>query len=102
MSFSKFLVLLAAIVMVGCPAGQTEVGVQAPEAGTSEAKTLLEEIAETGEVSSAVMTIREGLEALQATDAAKADGLLTELDELEAMSDAEAIKAKAKEMADKL
>ena len=102
MSFFKFLVLLAAVAMVGCSGGRGGVSVEPSAAAPSEAKTLLEEMAESGEVGSAVMVIRESLEQLKQTDAAKADGLLSDLDELESMSDLEAVKAKAKEMADKL
>lgn len=93
MSILRFLVLLAAVAMVGCDTASGPVSVDAPEATTSSAKTALEAIAETGEMGSEVMDIREALEG---------SPLLADLDELEAMSETEAIKAKAKEMADKL
>ena len=102
MSILRFLLLLAAVAMVGCTDGRVVVPGEAAVPTSSEAKTTLEEIAESGEVSSAAMTVREALEELKETDSAKADGLLSDLDELESMSDPEAIKAKAKEMADKL
>jgi len=102
MSFLKFLALLAAVAMVGCSGGRGGVSVEPSAAAPSQAKTLLEKMAESGEVGSAVMVVREGLEKLRETDAAKADALLSDLDELESMSGAAAIKAKAKEMADQL
>ena len=102
MSILRFLVLLAAVAMVGCDGGSGAVSVDAPEVTSSGAKTALEAIAESGEFGSEVMEIREGLEKLKETDSAKGDELLADLDELEAMSGSEAIKTKAKEMADKL
>lgn len=93
MSILRFLVLLAAVALVGCNTGSAPVSVDAPEATSSSAKTALEAIAESGEIGSEIMGIREALEG---------SPLLAELDELEAMTDADAIKAKAKEMADKL
>ena len=78
----------------------------APEAVTPPpppaAKALLSDVANSGELGSGASTIRDALATLQATDAAKADPLLKEMDELETLSDPAKIKAKAKAMADKL
>lgn len=68
----------------------------------SPVKALLVEVANSGELGSAASTIREGLEAMQATDSVNATTLLEELTTLEALEDPEEIKAKAQEMADRL
>lgn len=68
----------------------------------SPVKSVLDEVAASGELGSTASTIREGLEAMKATDSAKAEALLTELTELEGLSDPDKVKAKAKEMAGKL
>lgn len=66
------------------------------------AKALLSDVATTGELGSGASSIRDALTAMKATDGAKADELLKDLDELETMSDQTKLKAKAKAMADKL
>jgi hypothetical protein len=71
-------------------------------AGPPPAKALLEEVAKTGELGSGAMEIRTSLEQLKATDSAKGTALLSDLDQLEKMSDPEQIKTKAREMSSKL
>lgn len=66
------------------------------------AKQMLEDVAKTGELGSGASMIRDALEAMKATDAAKVEPLLKEMSELEQMSDPSKIKAKARAMADKL
>jgi len=66
------------------------------------AKGMLEEVAETGELGSGAMLLRESLEQIQQSDATKGDPLVADMDALEGLTDPEAVKAKAKEMADKL
>lgn len=67
------------------------------------AKQMLEEVAETGVLGSGEMEIRDALEGMKVSgDAAKADELLKELDELNAISDENQIKSKAASMAAKL
>lgn len=66
------------------------------------AKSILSEVAQSGELGSAASSIRDALTQLKETDAAKADELLKDLDELETMSTPDKIKAQAKKMADKL
>jgi hypothetical protein len=96
-------ILAVAVAVIGC-SGETAVKVQAPAAptGTAAAKAVLQEIAQSGQLGSGVMQLREGLEQLKQTDAAKGDALLADLKELEATSDPEQVKAKAQAMADKL
>ncbi len=69
---------------------------------TTPAKALLTDVAASGELGSGASMIREALEAMKATDAAKAEPMLKELTELESLSDPAKIKAKAKAMAAKL
>lgn len=66
------------------------------------AKDMLLEIAQSGEVGSGSMGLRESLEGMKATDSAKAEELLGDLDKLEGASSPDEVKRLAKEMADKL
>jgi hypothetical protein len=103
MRLLRGLILVVAVAMVGCE-GEKAVKVQPSVAptGTAAAKAVLQEIAQSGQLGSGVMQLREGLEQLKQTDAAKGDALLADLKELEATSDPEQVKAKAQAMADKL
>jgi hypothetical protein len=86
--------------VVGC--GPTDTVVEVEEVVVP-AKAMLEDVAETGELGSASMEIRDALEGMKVEgDAAKADALLKELDELDALSDPNQIKKKASSMAGQL
>lgn len=102
MNFLRIVLLLSIAAVIGCQ-GES-VSVDQPEAlpAAENAKVMLEEIAQTGEVGSGAMLLRESLEELKQSDAATADPLLADLDELEALTDPAAIKTKARQMADKL
>jgi hypothetical protein len=100
LSRSRSLLLTCALAAWGCGTGAESVSVEPPP--PTPVKAMLDEVAATGELGSAAESIREGLNALKTTDAAKADALLTELAELEQMQDPEQIKTKAKAMADQL
>ena len=94
-------ILACLCLAVGCggPA-DTEVEV---EVVVVPARQMLEDVAESGVLGSAEMEIREALEGMKASgDAAKADELLKELDELQSISDEGQIKSKAAAMAAKL
>lgn len=91
--------LLIGVSLVGC-GGVESTAVTPPP--PPQAKALLSDVANSGELGSGASMIRDSLESLKATDAAKAEELLKELDELEKMSDAAKIKAKAKAMSEKL
>jgi hypothetical protein len=100
MRIVKSLAVCLLSAVLGC-SGSTP----APEANIappSAAKPLLEAVAASGEVGSGIMQIREALDGMKKTDAAKADKLLKELDELQKMGSGEAVKAKAKAMASQL
>lgn len=94
--------LLACAVGLSACGGNAPKSVDVTPAAPPAAKAILNEMAETGSVGSAAESIRESLTSMRETDAAKADALLKELDELEAMSNPAQIKSKAKAMADKL
>ena len=104
MTFSKnFLIGLALVSLAGCGGGTANIPEEAvtPPAAPA-AKAMLTDVANSGELGSGASMIREALEAMKATDAAKVEPLLKEMTELEGMSDPAKIKAKAKAMADKL
>ena len=98
MVYLRILILLAVAVVVGCQ-GDESISVDQPGAlpAAENAKAILESAAESGELGSAAMDLRSNLEQLDQSEA-----LLADLDALEAMTDPAEIKAKAKEMADKL
>lgn len=93
MTIIRILVLLSVVAIVGC--GETVTPPPTPPAAES-AKTVLQEIAQSGQVGSGAMTLRENLEELNK------QALVTDLDALEGMSDPAQIKAKANEMLGKL
>ena len=97
--FGCAVLLLAAVT--GCGgANIPEVSVTPPP--PSPVKAMLMDVANSGELGSGASMIRDGLEALNATDAAKASLLLEELTALEGLEDPDEIKAKAQAMADQL
>ncbi len=102
MSFVRVLALLSVLAIVGCGSGENATPVEPPTAD-SQIKSSLEYVAESGQVDSGIMLVREQLEELKETDAAKADALLKDLDELETMAgNPDGAKAKASEMLKKL
>ena len=104
MKLFKTLMLLLVLALVGCGGGDKPVNVTPPAQlpAAQNAKITLQEIANTGQMGSAMMLLRENLEQLKKSDAAKGGPLVSDLDALEKETDVERIKAKAKEMADKL
>lgn len=104
MNTLRIMTLLSVAALVGCGSDIKSVPVQpaaAPPAAQS-AKAILTDFANTGEVGSSVEMLRQNLEQIKQTDAAKGDALLSDLKALEAETDKEKIKAKAKAMSDKL
>lgn len=93
MVFLRTLTLLSVVAIVGCgqePAADVTPLEELPAAQS--AKAVLTEIAESGQVGSGAMELRENLKELNQ------QAMVAELDALEAMSKPEEIKAKAKEM----
>ncbi len=98
--FLSVSLLTITVSMLGCGGGlKTEVVTPPPPPA---AKSLLEAVASSGELGSGAASIREALEKLKTTDAAKAETLLKDLDELEKTNAPAKIKEKAKAMAEKL
>jgi hypothetical protein len=94
-------VICASVSFVGCSGTVSDNPVEVQETQTP-VKTMLEDVAKTGELGSGAMEIRDALEQMKASGDAKADELLSDLDELERMATPAAIKTKAQQMADKL
>lgn len=86
----------------GCGYGTVDVQTESVQPAGASAKKMLESIAQSGELTSEVMSIQEELEKLKSTDEAKATALLSDLTALQALNNPQQIKQKAKEMADKL
>lgn len=104
MAFFRFAVLLLTVsLLAGCDKRPAAIPVTPPKtAPAEEAKAGLKHAAETGQIGSELMMIRENLEKLKSTDAAKGEALLKDLDDLSKASQPDAVKAKAKAMIDKL
>lgn len=99
MWLKRLLLVAGMLVALGC--GREETQTVAPP--QSQIKPTLESVAQTGTIDSGLITVREELEAMKATDSAKAETLLKDLDELERMaSNPAGAKAKAQEMLGKL
>jgi hypothetical protein len=97
MDLVRIVMLLAVFLVVGCQSESESVTPPSAPPAAENAKAMLDEMAQTGEMGSGMMELRESLEGF---DEGKA--LLPDLDALEGMTDPEKIKAKAKEMASKL
>lgn len=97
----KVLCACAVCVLLGCGGAGSAPPPAASQAPSSAAKPYLEDLAQSGEVGSNVQSIREALEDLKATDPAKAEKLLSDLDELMKLPP-DQVKVKAKAMADEL
>ncbi|MFN9717499.1 MAG: hypothetical protein ACK58L_02330 [Planctomycetota bacterium] len=97
----NLLMSLSLTAIVGCGAANIPETAVTPPAAPP-VKAMLDDVAKSGELGSGASLIREALEAMKATDAAKADELLKEMTALEGLNDPAKIKAKAKAMSDKL
>lgn len=96
------LFVASVAVSVGCgQRGRTPIRVEVPPPVT-QLRSLLETYAKTGELDSGVIAIREQIDVLRATDAAKADALAAELPKLESSKGAAAVKKQAEAMLGKL
>lgn len=100
MKFARIIMLLVALTLVGCGPAERTKKVQPPSA-QEEITMCLQHVADTGEIDSGLMVVRDKLAEMKATDAAKAEELLKDLDELEKTS-GDAAKKKASEMLGKL
>jgi len=93
--------LTLSLLLIGC--GRQQSQRVAPPSPVDDLKTALQQVVQTGEVGSSAMLIKEKIEALKATDAAKADALARDAAELEKLDGKpQQAKAKAQEMLNKL
>lgn len=99
MWFARILFVLSVVAIFGCDSGST-LPVNDQEA-PDQVKQALQSVADTGEIDSGLMVVQEQLEEMKATDAAKAEELLKDLEELMGLS-GDAAKTKATEMIGKL
>lgn len=105
MTLFRVLALLSLLLVVaGCGEGIKSVPLNtgAPPPAVDSAKAVLNDVANTGEMGSGMDSLKQSLEQIKQSDAAKGEALLTDLKALEGETDKEKIKAKAKEMANKL
>jgi len=100
MNALRLSVLAAVLAVVGCGGQKVQPSAAPPTAAA--AKVVLQDVVQTGQLNSGMMQVREVVQQIKQTDAAKGDALLSELDALEKATDPETIKAKAKSLADKL
>lgn len=96
--------LLASLIagVVGCGSvSDSPTAVTAPPS-TESIKAALTDVAQTGQLGSGGMTLEQEIENLRASDAAKADALKKDYDQLKGMTNPAQAKAKAQEMLGKL
>ncbi len=102
----KVLILLGLVAVFGCGGTGGGGGGTEPDPTASQTvqmiKSILEDVAESGEAEQAGELISYVEEDLAGEDAAKSESLLPEVKELEALTDPTEIKAKAKEILGKL
>ncbi|MEW4529400.1 MAG: hypothetical protein ACF8PG_13795 [Maioricimonas sp. JB045] len=98
---AKCAVLAVAMMAVGCSSSVQDNPVPVTQTGGN-AKIALQDIAKSGQLGSDVMTIEEEFAKLKEEGAANADELLSDLEEMKAMSSPAEIKKKAEEIAGKL
>ncbi|MHB8902164.1 MAG: hypothetical protein ACYC6Y_25685 [Thermoguttaceae bacterium] len=101
MWLARIMCALVFMTLIGCANNADKSTPVQQAAPTDQIKSALQNVADTGTVDSGLMTVREQLETLKATDAAKAETLLADLAELEKLSD-DAAKKKAQDMIGKL
>jgi len=93
--------VVLAVSLAGCNRSGSPSAAPAPT--TAAAKAALLDVAKSGQIGSGMMAVQDYVENLKATDAAKAEQLAKELQQLGKLSATpDALKAKAKEIADKL
>lgn len=102
MSFSRHLLLLALVVLVGCSPGPQVTGTAQEVTPEETVKTQLVQLSETGQIGSEIGLMMQALEEMKATDSAKAEALLTDANAMMSASGPDAVKALAEKMLEKL
>jgi hypothetical protein len=99
----QILIALLLSSIVGCGAvTDDQPKTVTPPSSTEAIKAVLNDLAQTGQMSSGVMTLETEIEKLRPTDAAKADKLKQDYEQLKTLNNPAQIQAKAKEMLTKL
>lgn len=98
------VVVLVTASLIGCGgSGGKPPAPPSPSAAAAAAKAALLGVAESGQIGSGMMSVTDYIDSLKATDAKKAEELSKEMQQLGKLSATpDALKAKAKEIADKL
>jgi hypothetical protein len=103
--FSLWVALPVVVMAIGCGPKEAPPPPKAEPPLAESAKTVLADMISTGRPNSGVVTVQRYVASLRKSDPAKADAIgngLKELMESVKQDDPEAVKAKAKEVADKL
>lgn len=99
----RLIVPCVVAVLVGCGSGTVgDTVIESTPAAAPPVKAMLEEVAESGQLGSGAMEIRDTLENMKAAGEPKAEELLSDMTKLEGAGSPDAIKKQAKAMADKL
>lgn len=101
MNLLRTLLVSVLLACAGCGDGVATKTV-APPPAREMAKAILQGLADRGEMNSGVDALQGHLEAMKATDSAKAEALLADYKDLKSLSNPQAIKTKAKAMLEKL
>ena len=95
--------VVALMFVAGCGSGASGPNtVDATKVAPSTLKVMLEDLARSGDLGSGSESLRSEIEKFKASDEAKGKALLSDLDQLQKMSEPEAAKALAKKMIEKL
>ena len=98
-----WVALSVVALVIGCNQAGTSSKKSGPPPSTATAKSVLEDVAKTGRVGSGMAGLNQYVESLRKSDPAKGEALAKEIDEMKKLSGTpDAMKAKAKAIADKL
>lgn len=90
------------VSVIGCGGSDIPKPVAVTPAAPPALKAMIESVASSGELGSGADALKTELDNLAKTDEAKAKTLLADLEKMQKLSDPEAVKALAKQMAGKL
>lgn len=102
---SRFLsvcFLSLCVSLIGCSGNDLPKPVSVTPAASPALKQMLDSVADTGELGSGADAIQTELDNLAKTDEAKAKTLKSDLEKMQKLSEPDAVKALAKQMASKL
>jgi hypothetical protein len=101
--FGLWVALFVVALVIGCSEGGSSSPKKDAPPSADNAKAMLGDIAKTGRLGSGMMAVEGYIGSLRKSDAAKADALAKDLNELRGLvATPDAMKAKAKALADKL